>query len=359
MLFTQESTGEVLKQDFGSEITRSSGDLKIQIDNLAVPEIATPTSVVYALNERHLEKALNSPASLVLTSLKLEAKIPVEFVEKKLFFFCETPELLARNIKQKYCPTPTPYREPLYGVHPSAVIDPSSELGPHVTVGPNVVIGANCSIGEGTQIGANAIIQSNVKIGKRCSIHSLAFIGHSTEMGECCEIMPHATVGSEGFGYSQDKVFNHYRIPHTGKVVLGSNVHIGANTTIDRGTVQNTSIGDGTKIDNLVHVAHNLTIGKNCLITACVVFAGSTKVGNNFVVGGNASINGHIDICDNVQVAGMSGVNHDITQPGTYGGFPIQPMRKFLRNQASFAKLGEIRKTVSELSRILKSSHKK
>ena len=125
------------------------------------------------------------------------------------------------------------------------------------------------------------------------TIHAHVYVGHSCVIGHNCEIMPQAVIGSEGFGYAHDHLGNHYRVPHTGRVVLADDVHIGALSTIDRGTINDSTIGQGTKIDNHVHLAHNSIVGKNGLITAHVVMAGSSTLGDNFMVGGNSAIAGH------------------------------------------------------------------
>ena len=197
------------------------------------------------------------------------------------------------------------------------------KLGKNVLFGKNVKIGKNCSIGH------NTIIESNVKIGNNCNIGNNVIL-KNTIIGNDTNILDGAIVGKKGFGFYPNSKKN-IRYPHVGSVIIGDNVEIGCNNTIDRGSLSDTTIGDGTFIDNQVHIAHNVKIGKNCIITGQVGFAGSSSIGNSVMIGGQAGISGHITIGDNVQIGGGSGVIKDIPSNNKVMGYPAKNIRKFLK----------------------------
>ena len=197
------------------------------------------------------------------------------------------------------------------------------KAGQNILLGENVKIGKNCSIGH------NTIIESNVLIGDNCNIGSNVII-KNTIIGKNTNILDGAIIGKKGFGFFPLDNGN-YRYPHVGSVIIGNNVEIGCNNTIDRGSLSNTVIGDGTFLDNQVHIAHNVKIGKNCIITGQVGFAGSSSVGNRVQIGGQAGISGHLKIGDNVQIGGGSGVIKNIPSNTKVMGYPAKNIRKFLK----------------------------
>tara|TARA_B100001059_G_C17717579_1_gene518851 strand:- start:177 stop:1067 length:891 start_codon:yes stop_codon:yes gene_type:complete len=185
----------------------------------------------------------------------------------------------------------------------------------------------------------NVTIGQNVKIGTDCILYPGVFINHNTIIGDNVIIHPNAVIGSDGFGlYKLDGLWK--KIPHMGSVVIESNVEIGANTTIDRGMLDNTILRENCKIDNLVHIAHNVIIGSNTAIAACTGIAGSTSIGDNCTIGGGVGINGHITICDNVNIHGMSMVTKSITKEGDYASaLAADSVRNWRRNQVTFRNL--------------------
>lgn len=300
-------------------------------------------SLVFVTHEKFLPIVEASKASVILVPISFK-KLPLN--KNKTWLLSPNPELAMRFIKNEFF-LKTPYRnQNIQTVHPSAIVDSTATIDETAEIGPGVVISSGVEIGARTYIGANSVIEKNVKIGSDTTIHPLVCIGHSCVVGNHCEIMSNSVIGSEGYGYAHDEKWNHYRIPHSGRVVLHDDVHIGACCTIDRGTIEDTVIGQGTKMDNQCHLAHNSVIGKNCLITAQFGMAGSSKIGNNFVSGGKASVTGHVTITDNVQISGMSGVTKSITEPGQYGGFPLQPLRDYLKTKAALVQLPELRKKI-------------
>lgn len=240
-------------------------------------------------------------------------------------------------------------------IHPSANVHPSAKLHESVVVQPGAMIGPDVSIGEGTIIGANTTLEGGINIGKRCFIKSNVFIGHSVEIGDDCRIEPHTAIGTDGFGYGSDSNGQHFAKPHFGKVILGDRVEIGCSVHVDRGTFEDTVIGEGTKVDNHCHFAHNTTIGKNCLITAGFIVAGSSSFGDNCIFAGRVSANGHITVCDNVTMGPVSVISKNITEPGMYGGFPPVPYKDFIKNQTSTATLYEMRRNVKKIMKKIDS----
>ena len=199
----------------------------------------------------------------------------------------------------------------------------------NVKFGLNVILGKNVKIGKNSSIGHNSIIESNVIIGNNCNIGSNVII-KKTLIGNNVSILDGSIIGKKGFGFFPDKKRN-IKYPHIGMVVIGNNVEIGCNNTIDRGSLSNTFIDDNSFLDNQVHVAHNVHIGKNCIITGQVGFAGSSTIGNNVMIGGQAGISGHLKIGNNVKIGGGSGVIKNLPDNVNVMGYPAKQIRKFIK----------------------------
>ena len=226
------------------------------------------------------------------------------------------------------------------GISPLAIVHPEARLEDGVSVEPYAVIGERASIGAGTRIGMGAIIGAHVKIGRDCTIGAQASI-------LCCyvgnEVTIHngARVGQDGFGYAPGPG-GLEKIVQIGRVIIQDKVEIGANATIDRGTMDDTIIGEGTKIDNSVMIGHNVRIGRHCGIVAGVGIAGSTRIGNGVMIGGKVGITGHVTIGDGAQLAGMTGVATDLPAGGKYGGIPARPIKDFLRDSVEMLAKSEL-----------------
>ena len=204
-------------------------------------------------------------------------------------------------------------------------------LYPDVKFGQNVLIGKNVKIGRKSSIASNCIIESNVIIGENCIIGSFSVVRNSV-IYDNVYIQDGSKIGVKGFGFIPNKNKN-IRTPHVGKVILEEGVEIGANSTIDRGSLSNTVIGKNTFLDNQVHVAHNVQIGKNCMIAGQVGFAGSSTLGDNVVIGGQAGISGHLNIGNNVKIGGGSGVISNITDNQQVMGYPAVPLKEFIKQR--------------------------
>lgn len=302
--------------------------------------------ITFVTQSRYIEKALSSDASVICFPEKEREAVTKSMAKStRPHFFSKNPELAMREtLNAFFQKTPYVNTDNESPIHPTAVLHPSAQIGAGVRIGPFAVIGKNVTIGENAAIGAHAVVETGASIGARTVLHPLSYIGHHCTLGADCEIHPHTTIGKEGFGYAHDAQNNHYKIPHTGRVILGDRVHIGSAVTIDRGTFGDTRIDSGAILDNRIHIAHNVEIGMNSIITAGFVIAGSTKIGKNFLTGGGTYVTGHIKVADNVQLAGASVVRKDITEAGAYGGNPLLPMRDYLRAMAFMNKIPQLAK---------------
>jgi UDP-3-O-[3-hydroxymyristoyl] glucosamine N-acyltransferase len=241
------------------------------------------------------------------------------------------------------------------GIHPTAVIGRGAQLGDDVSIGPYVVIGAGARFGARVRIDAGVEIGAGVVVGDDCRIFGGATLYPGTVLHERVRVHAGARLGSDGFGY----VFRggaHEKIPHVGRCIVESDVEIGANTTIDRGSIDDTVIGAGTKIDNLVHIAHNVRVGKLCLIMAQVGIAGSVRVEDGCILAGQVGISGHHTIGAGARLAAQAGAFGDIPAGETWSGYPARPHREALRAQAALFKLPAL---IRGLERLLSGDDEK
>jgi UDP-3-O-[3-hydroxymyristoyl] glucosamine N-acyltransferase len=236
------------------------------------------------------------------------------------------------------------------GVHPSAVVHEDAAIGSDVIIGPNAVVDRQASIGRGTVIGAGTSIGPGSVIGCDCQIGSNVSVSHDCSIGDRVIVHSGAVIGSDGFGFVPDRS-GHLKVPQNGTVVLENDVEIGACCTIDRAVVGATRICRFSKLDNLIHVAHNVTIGPGCLIAAQTGFAGSTTVGSGVSFGGQAGITGHISIGDGSVIAAQAGVMKDVPPGLTVSGYPAREHQQSLRVNAAVVQLPEFRRRVMEFMR--------
>ncbi len=234
-----------------------------------------------------------------------------------------------------------PQATPLSGVHPAASVGQAVKLGMEVSIGPNAVIGDEVTIGDGSIIEAGVSIAGGAIIGCKARLYPNVVIYHNCRLGD--EVIIHAgtVIGSDGYGYvTEDSI--HYKIPQVGRVIIGNQVEIGANSTIDRSTLTDTVIGEGTKIDNLVHIAHNVKVGRSCLFAAGVGIAGSTIIGDFVTLGGQVGVADHLKIGDRVIVAARAAVRQSIPAGQFYAGDPAVDHRSWLRQYGAIRRLPEI-----------------
>ena len=267
--------------------------------------------------------AQNTKAFACITSKKLEKFLPSSteriIVENVLYE-------LAIALKKLYPESDIDYND-------ASLASPKKKSFKNVIFGNNVLIGRSVKIGKNSKIGANSIIESNVKIGKNCVIGYGSIIRKSV-IGDNVVIQDNCKIGQKGFGFIPVKGKN-LKFPHIGKVIINDNVEIASGCTIDRGSVDDTIIGENTYLDNQVHIAHNVQIGLNCMIAGQVGFAGSSKIGNHVKIGGQAGVSGHLEIGNNVQIGGGSGVVKNIKDNQVVMGYPAIPIREFLKKNRS------------------------
>jgi UDP-3-O-[3-hydroxymyristoyl] glucosamine N-acyltransferase len=245
---------------------------------------------------------------------------------------------------------PRLYRRPARtpGVHPTARIGRGARLGSEVTIGPYVVLGDGAEVGDRTCLDAHVVVGNGVSIGADCHLLPQVTVYAGSSLGARVVVHAGARVGSDGFGY----VFGdgaHRKIPHVGRCVVGDDVEIGANTTIDRGSIDDTVIGAGTKIDNLVQIAHNVHVGRLCLIMSQAGVAGSARIGDGCILAGQAGIGGHVEIGDRARIAGQAGVFGDVPAGETWSGYPARPHRESLRASAALLKLAGLIRRLERL----------
>lgn len=229
---------------------------------------------------------------------------------------------------------------------PTAVIDPGAIIGRNCHIGPGASIGRNAQIGDNCRIGANAVIEHGVILGEGCDIGAGAYLSHAV-LGKRVRLHPGAVVGSPGFGFAIDPA-GFVSVPQLGRVLIGDDADIGANTTIDRGAGPDTVIGQGTRIDNLVQIGHNVKIGKFCIIAGQAGVSGSTEIGDFVMIGGQAGIAGHFKVGSGAKIAAQSGVMRDIDPKGEVMGCPAVPMKQFMRQTATLSRLVTKKKTSEE-----------
>lgn len=241
-----------------------------------------------------------------------------------------------------------PPRRP--GVDPTARLGRGARVGREVEIGPYAVIGDGAQLGDRVTVGAHAVLGAGVVVGDDCLLHPHVTLHAGAVLGRRVILHSGVRVASDGFGY----VFHdgaHQKIPHVGRCILEDDVEVGANSTIDRGSIDDTVVGAGTKIDNLVMIAHNVRVGRLCLLMAQVGLAGSTRVGDGVILAGQAGINGHVEIGSGARVAAQAGVFGDIPAGETWSGYPARPHREALRAQAALNRLVPLIRRLEELAR--------
>lgn len=319
------TSGELVKQ-LGGELI---GDANILINSVASLESAHQNSISFFNNTKYLDLLNNTKAAVVIIDKESVSccNVTAIVVDNPYVYFAKVSQLLnpSKILKKE--------------IHKSAYVHSSCKLGQDIYIGPNVVINENVSLGDGVIIHAGSIIEADSVIGGSSIIHSHVVIKTNTIIGKNCILYAGCVIGSDGFGYAKDGI-NWLAIPQIGRVILGDNVDIGSNSTIDRGTLDDTIINSGVKIDNLVQIGHNCIIGENTIIAGCVGIAGSAKIGKNCAIGGAAMILGHLSISDNVTISPGSMITRSIRIAGTYTALmPFQNHDAWLKTAAKIRRL--------------------
>ncbi|MBI1362894.1 MAG: UDP-3-O-(3-hydroxymyristoyl)glucosamine N-acyltransferase [Proteobacteria bacterium] len=321
-----------LAQAAGFALNDDAGAL--EVSGVATLHDATPEQVSFFDNPKYKDALKTTKAKAVILRPEHVAMLPTGVVA----LTTKAPYPTYALVAQKFHPP----MEGMSGVARTATIDPDAQIGVGVSIEPGAVIGAFAVIADGAHIGAGAYIGPYVSIGARTSVGPNCTIICAV-VGEHCILHPGVRIGQDGFGFAFDGK-GLVKVPQVGMVIIGNHVEIGANTTIDRGAIGETSIGDGTKIDNLVQIGHNVRVGRFCQIVAQSGIAGSSVLGDFVVIGGQAAVAGHITVADGVMIAARSGVTKSLTTPReVVSGFPALPIRKWRRQQATIARLAKMK----------------
>ncbi len=317
------------------------GDGDRRVDGVAPARSAGPGDLTYATGRRHGDElGRGSPPGAVILPPDLECDVgdaAVIRVEDPGRAFADAVRLLV------------PGDSPEPGVHPAARVSEEAELGAEASVGAFAVVQADARLGPGTRVGPHALVESGARLGAGCRVGHGSTVHGCARLGDRVVLHPGARVGAEGFGYVSDEDGLPSRMPHVGGCVLGDDVEVGANATIDRGSVEDTVVGEHTKIDNLVHVGHNVRVGRGCTIVAQVGIAGSARIGEGVQIGGQAGVADHVEIGDGARVAARAGVIGDVPAGEEYSGYPARPHRRALRASAAQLRLPELLERVRRL----------
>lgn len=319
------------------------GDGDILVERIASLEGAEPGDLSFLSNPRFRTQLAQTRAGAVILRASDAEFAPTAalLLADPYLGYAKAAQLLEQRLK------------PAPGVHPSAIVDDTAEVDASASVGAHCVVGAGAVVGAGCELGPGCVIEAHARIGADTRLVANVTIRHAVTLGERVLIYPGAVIGGDGFGFAPDH--GHWvKIPQTGAVRIGNDVEIGANTTIDRGALEDTVIGDGVKIDNLVHVAHNVQVGAHTAMAACVGIAGSTHIGSHCTLGGQVGVVGHLKVADNVHVTGGSTIFQSIDEPGLYSsGLPLTANRAWRRNYHRLAQLDEMAKQLKRLEKQL------
>lgn len=316
------------------------GDESIVIRGVKGMKEACAGDISFVANRRYFPLIDKTQASAVIAPFDAESSL------KPLLKVDDPSAAFAKVVSLFY---PQDVRHPK-GIHKTAIVSRRAKIGLHVALGPYVVVEEGAEIGDGTIIYSGSYVGRGTKIGKNCLFYPNVSIREKVLIGDRVFIQSGSVIGSEGFGYATEGGV-HRLIPQVGTVVLEDDVEIGANVTIDRARFDKTVVGRGTKIDNLVMIAHNVVIGENCLIVAQAGISGSTRIGNNVTIAGQAGLVGHIEIGDGAILAAQAGITKSVPPNTFVSGYPARPHQEAMKIYASMSKLPELIKTIQDLKK--------
>jgi UDP-3-O-[3-hydroxymyristoyl] glucosamine N-acyltransferase len=329
-------TARELAQAVGAQL---EGDGTIELMGVAAPERASSSDLIFVDAAKHVDRAAASATRCVVVSENIS--VPGKTL------------LRAKEAKVAFAKAAALLREPSIiasGVHPTAVIAPLAKIAPSASIGPYAVIGEDALIGDNTQIGAHCVIGTGCWIGTDCRIHPRVTLYSNIRVGNRVEIHSGAVLGADGFGYAYGEG-RHWKFPQTGIIEVADDVEIGANATIDRGSLNDTRIAEGVKLDNLVHVGHNVQIGAHTVVAAQTGISGSSVLGHHVIVGGQVGIADHCTLEDGAIAGAQAGIPTGKTIRGgqTVWGTPARPLDKFKEQYAWFARLPELAARIKRL----------
>ena len=335
--------GELAEQIGGTLI---NGEPSKEVSSVATLQHASPGDISFLANRSYLKYLASTRAGVVILAPDNVAVCPVAAI------VTDQPYAAYARAAGLLFPCPPPR----HGIHPSASIGASSTIHPDAWVGPNCIIEAGVTIDTGVQLAGGCFIGADSKIGANSRLAANVVICHGVSIGARVTIAPGAVIGSEGFGLAREDD-RWLPVPQLGSVRIGDDVDIGANTTIDRGALDDTVLEEGVRLDNQIQVAHNVYIGAHTAIAGCVGISGSARIGRHCMIGGGAGIVGHLEIADNVVITGMTMVTRSITRAGVYSsGVPAQDNESWNKNYARLRQLDKLARKVIKLEQSLAGS---
>ena len=317
------------------------GDANHLINGVSQIQDAEPGTITFFSNPLYKKYLDNTKADAIIVEQEI-------FLEQKMGIVVKNSQLALAKVLRLF----NPMLKEDSSIDPRAYVSENSKIGKNVSIEPGACIKDGAKIGDGCKIGTNSYIGVNAILENNCEIHANVSIYSDTNIGENVIIHSGTTIGSDGFGFVNVDGF-HEKIPQTGDVIIGKNVEIGSNCSIDRATIGSTIIGEMTKIDNLVHIAHNVKIGKGCLITASFAVAGSTEIGDFCTFAGQVGIAPHLKIGNNSVIASKAGVTKSLLGGKTYGGFPARDIIEHNKREALINEISKLKKKVLKLSKNL------
>ena len=335
-----------LVESLGGELI---GDPGLTITGIAPLDAAGPSHITFLSNPKLRAQAASTGAAALILSRAEHEKLTA-YAGARLI--ADNPYAYFARAAQFFAALSAPPQVP--GIHPSAVVDPSAQVAATACIGPGTTIEAGAQVGAHCVIGAGSFIGRNARVGAHTLFHPKVTFLADCQIGERGIIQSGAVIGGDGFGFANDK--GHWiKIPQTGGVRIGADVEIGANTTIDRGALDDTIIEDGVKLDNQIQIAHNCVIGAHTAMAGCVGVAGSAKIGKHCTFGGAAMVLGHLTIADNVHISSGSLVSRSISEPGQYTGFyPLAKNADWEKTAAVVRQLDAMRDRVRELEKLVR-----
>jgi UDP-3-O-[3-hydroxymyristoyl] glucosamine N-acyltransferase len=329
-----------LAQRFDCEL---QGDGDLSIEGVCTLHPGKPGHVSFLTNSSYRKYLKTTRAGAVILAAEdaIHCKVPA--------LVSPHPHLVYAKVAALFQP-PRPHQP---GVHPSAVIATGAMVAASASIGAHVVIEAGAVVGAGSTIGPGCVIMADARIGRDCHLVAQVYLGPAVIVGDRVLIHPGVVIGADGFGLARYGVA-WVKVPQLGGVSIGDDVEIGANTTIDRGAIEDTVLENGVKLDNLIQVGHNVRIGEHTVIAGCVGIAGSAHIGRRCQIGGGVGIGGHLSIADDVIITGMSMVPNSVKEPGLYSsGIPLETNREWRKHVARFHQLDELARRIAELEKRL------
>jgi UDP-3-O-[3-hydroxymyristoyl] glucosamine N-acyltransferase len=316
-----------------------NGDKYFQVDSFATLQDATSNQISFLSNTKYKKYLATTNAGAVIIGNHVVEDVPHHaiVVDDPYVAYAKAASLL------------NPLQSVQQGIHDMASVSVDSKIHPTASIGAQVVIESNVEIGQGVVIGPGCVLQNGVKIGDDTRLIANVTLCKNVQIGQRGIIHPGVVIGADGFGIANDKG-KWIKVPQIGSVIIGDDVEIGANTSIDCGAIDNTIIGNGVKIDNQIQIAHNVVIGDHTVIAGCTGISGSAQIGKNCIIGGGVGITGHLSIVDGVQLTAMTFVTKSITTAGSYSsGIPAEPTQQWNRNVVRYRQMDKLADRVKQL----------